>query len=77
MTNNKHYQDIIKMFEILTYSRDTWEIFYDFLELPATCVSNTVDLIHFDKREKRYLDTIKKYNDRTLLMLAILRRDNK
>ena len=61
MINNKHYQDIVKMFDILTYSRDTWEIFYDFLELSATCVSNTVDLIHFDEREKKYLDTIKKY----------------
>jgi type I restriction-modification system DNA methylase subunit len=49
------------MFGTLTYSRDTWEIFCDFLELTATCISNAVDIIHFDEREKKYLATIKKY----------------
>ena len=61
MKINEHYQDIIKIFDMLTYSRDTWEIFYDFVELSAFCISNTLDVKHFDEREKKYLNTIKKY----------------
>ena len=61
MEKNEHYQDIIKMIEKLAYSRDSWEIFCDFLELSATSISNTVDIMQFDEREKKYLAIIKKY----------------
>jgi type I restriction-modification system DNA methylase subunit len=59
--NNEHYTEITKIFNKLTYSRDRWEIFCDFLELSATCISNSLDFTHFDEREKLYLDIIKKY----------------
>ena len=61
MKQNEHYKDILKIFDTLRYSRDSWEIFVDFLELSATCISNTVDPMYFDEREKSYLATIKKY----------------
>ena len=60
-TNNGHYQSILKIFSELTYSRDTWEIFYDFMEMSAICISNAVDFKNYDKREKQYLSTISKY----------------
>ena len=61
MTNNKHYQEIVSMISRLAYSRDMWEIFCDFMEMSAICVSNTVDKKYFDVREEQYLKTIRKY----------------
>jgi len=61
MKNNLHYQELLKTINQLTYSRDTWEIFYDFLEMSAICVSNAVDTLHFDKREEQYIKAISKY----------------
>ena len=61
MKNNKHYQDILKMFNKLAYSRGTWEVFCDLLEMSALCISNTIDMRHFKKREQQYLETIGKY----------------
>jgi len=60
-TSNVHYQSILKTFSELTYSHDTWEIFYDFIELSAICISNSIDCKNYDKREKQYLITINKY----------------
>lgn len=61
LTNNKHFQELLKLIKHLAYSRDTWEIFNDFLEMSAISISNTVDLKHYDEREKQYLSTINKY----------------
>ena len=54
----------------LAYSHSTWEIFYDFLELSAICISNSVDLKHYDEREKQYLHTIKKYTPKQQILLS-------
>ena len=62
MRNNSHFQSILKIISKLAYSRNTWEIFYDFMELSAICISNTIDRRHFDEREQQYLTTIQKYN---------------
>ena len=70
MSNNRHYQDILKMFGKLTYSHGAWEIFYDLMVLSATCISNTVDIRHFAEREKLYLETIKKYTPEQQVMFA-------
>ncbi len=52
------------------------EVFRDFCELAAIALSNAVDRIHYDKREARYLDIIKRYEraeiDRFPAMLAEL-----
>jgi len=61
MNNNKHYQELFNMINRLSYSRDTWDIFCDFMKMAAICISNTVDLKHFDDRETQYLKTIGKY----------------
>ena len=61
MIKNKHYQSLLNIVNKLTYSHDTWEIFYDFVEMSAIAISNAVDYKHFDKREELYLNTIKKY----------------
>lgn len=47
-----------------------WEIFEDWLAMSAIAISNTVDLYQFDKREKMYLDIVKKYNAEELNRLC-------
>ena len=61
MNRNKHYQELLNIINRLAYSRDTWEIFCDFMQMAAISISNTVDKKHFDIREEQYLKTIKKY----------------
>ena len=58
---NEHYQELLKLINGLAYTRNTWEVFADFLEMSAICISNSIDLINRDKREKQYLEAIGKY----------------
>ena len=45
----------------LGYKHSIWQVFEDFVTLSACSVSNSVDFLHREEREKIYLDTIKKY----------------
>ena len=38
------------------------EVFRDFCELAALTLSNTVDRLHYDRREARYMEIIKRYS---------------
>lgn len=62
---HRHYSErtkpIIKLFEKLAYRHSTWEVFSDFLLMAACSISNSVDWIHREEREKQYMEVIKKY----------------
>ena len=47
-----------------------YQIFEDWLAMSAIAISNAVDLIQKDEREKQYLDIVKKYNSKELTKLA-------
>lgn len=53
----------VKIMDPLIYSRQTWEVWRDFIVLAACSISNAVDHTegHYDCREKLYMDTIGKY----------------
>lgn len=53
--------NMIKMFQNLFYRHSLWDVYSDFLEMSALAISNSVDLIHYGDREKRYLEIVKKY----------------
>lgn len=55
-------KEFTKNFDILSRTRNRLEIWQDFVVLFACTTSNTVDKSHYDIREKRYLNTIKKYS---------------
>lgn len=52
------------------------EVFRDFVEIGALAISNAIDKLHFEKREARYMDIIKRYSreeiDRFAKMLACI-----
>lgn len=55
-------KDFLKTFRSLTNRWRSWDIWTDFITMAACTISNSVDKLHFDEREKTYLRIIKKYS---------------
>lgn len=53
--------DFLKAFRRLAYRYRAWDVWQDFVLMFACALSNPVDKSHYEKRETRYLKTIKKY----------------
>ena len=65
-----HRSKFIKLLHQASQRFDLWDVFNDFLLVAATSIANTADLHHavtpveeWNKREKRYLETIGKYSE--------------
>lgn len=54
--------EMIKKFTKLSGRHDLYNIFFDFVKLSAIAISNSVDPVHSDVREKEYLSITKKYS---------------
>ena len=54
----------------LSSRRSTWQVFNDFLEITAITISNSVDRVNWEEREKRYLDIVKTYNKNEVYLFA-------
>lgn len=71
-----HKKEIAKLMKSMAGKHSLHSIFRDFTQLGAIAVSNTVDIQQFEKREAKYLQTIKKYTkseaDKFAEMLALL-----
>lgn len=55
-------KEFVKEIQTLTNRFQLWQVWSDFVSMFATAISNSVDKVHFDKRETMYLQTIKKYS---------------
>lgn len=62
----QHRKEMIDKIKQLGQSHSIWSVFEDFLALSAISISNAVDHLHFEEREKMYFDIIKKYNKQEL-----------
>lgn len=59
---SEYYDEFRSKFrQLLSPQRRPIDIWRDFIVMSACAMSNTVDKTHYDEREKRYLDTINKY----------------
>lgn len=56
-------KEFLKTFRSLTNRWRSWDIWTDFVTMTACAISNSVDKLHFDEREKAYLRIINKYNE--------------
>ena len=70
MSNEEKYirpddrmREIIKDFQTIGYKHDISTAFTDYITLASCAISNSVDKLHYDEREKLYGRTIKKYTD--------------
>lgn len=62
MRKSEYYQAFRSKFQQLLSPRSRpIDIWRDFIVMSACAMSNTVDKSHYDEREKRYLETINKY----------------
>lgn len=60
----KEQAEFQKVFAELCYTKSSWQVWADFVEMMATAISNSMDQegpTH-DEREQHYLDTIGKYS---------------
>lgn len=62
LRDQKARKEFLTTFKKLTYRWRSWDVWTDFITMAACSISNSVDKSHFDVREERYLQTIKKYN---------------
>lgn len=65
-TQNK--KEILSRIQRLAPKYSTWRVFEDFLERAAISLSNAIDWIHREDREKQYLETVKKYSKEELAL---------
>jgi len=61
-----HKKELVSLITKLSYRYDKWEIFSDFVELSAISISNSADKSHWQERENRYLEIVKKYSKEEL-----------
>lgn len=55
-------KEFLNVFRNLTHRWRSWDVWTDFITLVACTISNSVDKLHFEEREKTYLRIINKYN---------------
>lgn len=54
-------KEIARLIEKLGYKYSTWQIFEDFVVMSACTISNIVDPLHQEEREKLYMGIVEKY----------------
>jgi len=64
--NNSHLKSIVRLFETCRYKHDLYTVFSDWCECSAISMSNAIDLVHFQKREARYLEIARNYDRPTM-----------
>ena len=65
-------KEFIKTMEPLTRSRHTWDVWSDFVMMFAITLSNSIDKVHFKKREDMYLKIESKYSEAERMIFADL-----
>lgn len=61
MHKSDHYKKLIDLITKASYKHSKWQVFSDFVEMSAISLSNAVDLVHKQEREKRYLEIMNSY----------------
>ena len=62
ISHDTRVKEIIKLIENIGYRHEISTVFDDYLHIASCAVSNAVDKLHFEEREKLYMQTIKKYS---------------
>lgn len=65
-------QEMLKLVDKFNNQHHKHEILSDCFECWAICISNMVDRTHYDERENKYLEIVKKYNKHDLDLMAEL-----
>ena len=63
---DQRQKELVKIFDEACYRHNRWTVWSDFMALIAISISNTVDSVHAEEREKTYLQIAGKYNEREI-----------
>ena len=63
-------KELRKIIDALSHRRHRWQVFQDFVEVSAIAISNSVDQVHREAREARYMEIIGRYEKEECSMLA-------
>lgn len=66
MSYSQRTKPLVGLIEQAARRHSTWQVFSDFLEMSAISISNPVDPVHWEEREKHYMDIIKRYSRKEL-----------
>lgn len=66
MMEKTHQKEFVRLFEGCQGKYGRWESWSDFITLTAISISNTVDKVHEDKREKIYLSIAAKHSKKEM-----------
>ena len=60
-TAESHRKALIKLLNQASHRHHLWEVFGDFIEMSAIALANSTDLTQHERREKRYMQLIGRY----------------
>lgn len=63
-------RQVTRLIEEIGYRHSRWDAFSDWVEMMAISISNSCDKVHYEEREKRYMDIVKKYTKAELEKFA-------
>ena len=67
---NDHQREFVKLFDAACQRHNRWSVFADFVHMAAIAISNTVDKVHAEEREKTYMQMAGQYNKKELECFA-------
>ena len=56
------HREFIKLFDGLCRTHARWQVWQDLILMTAAAISNAVDSVHRDQRERQYMEAIKRYS---------------
>lgn len=62
MHKSDDYKKIIDFINKISYRHGAWQVFSDFVEMAAISISNSINIVDRNEREKRYLEIINNYD---------------
>lgn len=65
-----HQAELVKLLKQFGYAHQINTVFADFIEISAIALSNSLDKLQFEPREKRYLEIVGKYKPEELQLFA-------
>ena len=66
MVRGERQRELVKLFDGLCDRHNRWQVWSDFITVFAISISNVVDRVHAEDREKTYMTLIKRYSDKEL-----------
>lgn len=70
LVRDPHQKEIVKLFSAFDGSKNRRKIFDDFLVMTACMLSNVVDPVHYEEREKLYMQYASQYKPKELDIFA-------